>query len=359
MKKNYLLLSFLSLLAIIILFSNIFCIYSNAKPINNPLLFDFEQLTRINFAKLKHIKSITNYEVELNCDSYTLNEKIFFYEEYNKAANIIKTQIFNDGNEIEKFEYKYDSIENILEIYSYKDRQLSSYSKYEYFDQKIVCKKYNDLMMYYKFTNPKTEYFKPYLIPNEYENILINLKIENLPYDQKMELFYGKDNNLVSRLDYINKLLSSETKYTYDYNNNIIKEMHKVRSSSLAIGWNYYTSTLEYNNLNKLINDIYTNNESKKWQFINLREYSYDQKGMLLSKKIVDENYDSTDINIYFYDNYNRIIKDFTIIRSKTFNNFFPEYYFYNDYISYYDILHLLNTSKEKRKIIKVNITCH
>ena len=117
MKKNYLLLRFLSLLAIIILFSNIFCIYSNAKPINNPLLFDFEQLTRINFAKLKHIKSITNYEVELNCDSYTLNEKIFFYEEYNKAANIIKTQIFNDGNEIEKFDCNNDSIENLLVVY--------------------------------------------------------------------------------------------------------------------------------------------------------------------------------------------------------------------------------------------------
>ena len=152
--KKYIILSIIIFTSIIFIIASIkeFIVGIHIQPFSNTkqntLSFNFDTSLRIKKAKIEKIKSIAQFEIELDYNLYNYNEKNIFYEEYNIKGNIIKTQHFKDGTEIEKQEYLYDSNENILACYFYEDGKLDSYSKYTYFDNKVIREDYWNAYIY-------------------------------------------------------------------------------------------------------------------------------------------------------------------------------------------------------------------
>jgi hypothetical protein len=242
--------------------------------------------------KINNIKKISIYEVEISAPNSI--PKILFSEEYNKNGQITLIQKFNSGKECLKYEYIYDSCENLIRKNLYINNKLSSYSIHSI--DKTTKSILNFSNSFAKEINEfdeniesecvyeeKKDLFQK-VIPNQLILCIYDINdksyktVENELFETiRSECIFDKKKKLIQQIDYLQNCRDI-TKFEYDSNENLI---FKRRSNNF-----FYDS-----------------------KYLETTEYSYDHNGNLLKITILNNWKKSKYQEKYIYDKTNRITK--------------------------------------------------
>ncbi len=284
------------------------------KISNDNCIVDYEYDTNNNLSKIKHGTKdyIFNYDEFNNTSSVKINDTTLvnnIFEENNGNLNKIK---YGNGQEIS---YEYDEFDRISSIIKSNNKYTNYYDnlgrisrltsnediyKYEYDLANRLSKfKYNNFETSY-------DYDKDNVISKKVEKLGINKYIYNYAYNDESAL--TKLNILNSDFNYVYDKLGRitesnindvyKTKYSYITNGNKTSTViESVNDNGIIYSYTYdkLGNITEVYKDNVLINQYYYDNHSeliKESDLINnlTREFTYDNYGNILSKKIYTYN---------------------------------------------------------------------
>ena len=340
----------------------------NIKININENLYSFNQIEKIKFLYNDGINKVE--EVSYKNNELIINEKfnsteIIYYYSNDKLLRV-ETKA---NNEIKaKNTYYYDAYGNLINIKNLNNETITNVYTYDI---------YGNIIKIADYTNTEEKTFV-------YDNnkIFMNSNLENLPLAQQHIIRYNYDINRLNvisfngtnscNIDYnyneITKIKKNNLEYTYNYDNNVLKEVNILNGNKINYQLEYITINSKlyykyieqyndklkkisiYNTYKKLINSYQEDENGNKSNEV---KYIYAEKFKDVSN--ITDCY-STDLNVnndvvlrkvingnnitnYEYDDFNRVINDGTNV------------YKYNNLGNVYEIHHENDIIKESKII--------